>query len=332
MSGKQMGKVWDHKFSRAEQAIMLALADHANHDGGDIYPSMGKIAWKTGYSRRHVIRIVGDLRERGILVVVEEADLAKHHATEYGIDWSKAEPKKPWQAKAHSSDPSDTMSPGAEAEASDTASPSDISADPSDTMAPPSDIAMSPPSDTAVSPQPSYNRPVQPQLQPPAEEPEAAAVPGEEVVVVDEEVVESPEVQPLIVEDVVSGEVVVSEEQVLSRWQEGFNAPAPVAALRRLGREHTTNWVWLAIREADLGKANDPLPYMDAALRSWAKDGEPAPRSEPKPEPKRPRCVSDELPAVPYDELPGVREALEELKRKHPDRQPALVPAGGNDE
>jgi hypothetical protein len=54
MSVKMMGLVWDSFLPRDEKFILLAYADHANHDGKDIFPSVPTMARKTGYSERSV--------------------------------------------------------------------------------------------------------------------------------------------------------------------------------------------------------------------------------------------------------------------------------------
>lgn len=68
MSVKIMGMVWDSALPRNEKAILLAYADHADHEGGNIYPSVGRIAWKTGYDERAVQRITKRLIDKGILM------------------------------------------------------------------------------------------------------------------------------------------------------------------------------------------------------------------------------------------------------------------------
>lgn len=70
---------------------MLSLADHANHEGGNIWPSHELTAWKTGYTKRHVRRVVKSLRLKGILVVEKEATW--NRPTTYAIDWGRARPK-----------------------------------------------------------------------------------------------------------------------------------------------------------------------------------------------------------------------------------------------
>jgi hypothetical protein len=78
-----MAQVWQRKLGHPEQSILLALADHAEDDGTNVYPSVGYTAWKTGYSGRQVRRILGAMRERGVLVVVQDA--TQHRPTEYRI-------------------------------------------------------------------------------------------------------------------------------------------------------------------------------------------------------------------------------------------------------
>lgn len=68
MSVKMMGLVWDADLDRELKFVLLAYADHADHDGGSIWPAVATIAWKTGYTDRQVIRLTKRLREMGILV------------------------------------------------------------------------------------------------------------------------------------------------------------------------------------------------------------------------------------------------------------------------
>jgi hypothetical protein len=67
MSVKMMGLVWDADLPRDEKFILLAYADHADHDGHNIYPSIATIARKTGYSERSVQVITRKLQEMGTM-------------------------------------------------------------------------------------------------------------------------------------------------------------------------------------------------------------------------------------------------------------------------
>lgn len=85
-----MGQVYDLDLPGNEQAVLLSLADHANHDGGNIFPSNGLTAWKLGVSEDTVSRLKKKLVARGILVVEsEEPGRVKC----YRIDLSKGERK-----------------------------------------------------------------------------------------------------------------------------------------------------------------------------------------------------------------------------------------------
>lgn len=68
MSVKVMGIVWEANLPRNQKMVMLSYADHADHNGGNIYPSVGLMAWKTGYSERAIQSITRELEEAGILI------------------------------------------------------------------------------------------------------------------------------------------------------------------------------------------------------------------------------------------------------------------------
>jgi hypothetical protein len=78
MSAKVMGAVWDADLPRDQKFILLAYADHAEHDGSNIYPSVPKIAWKTGYSERQVQRITKELIDAKIMVKMGDSHLGTH--------------------------------------------------------------------------------------------------------------------------------------------------------------------------------------------------------------------------------------------------------------
>jgi len=68
MSVKIMGMVWDLEIGHDEKLVLLAYADHASHDGTNIYPSVRTIAEKTNYSERSIQVITRKLEEQGILI------------------------------------------------------------------------------------------------------------------------------------------------------------------------------------------------------------------------------------------------------------------------
>ncbi|WP_135506839.1 helix-turn-helix domain-containing protein [Roseovarius aestuariivivens] len=73
MSHKFTSKVWeDEDLSPTEKLVLGSLADHAN-DQGVCYPSIARLARRTGFSARTVQKAIKDLREVGKLRVDENA-------------------------------------------------------------------------------------------------------------------------------------------------------------------------------------------------------------------------------------------------------------------
>lgn len=67
MSVKVMGLVWDLPLGRDEKFVLLAYADHADHGGHSIFPSVHLVASKTGYSERSIQVITRKLEAKGLL-------------------------------------------------------------------------------------------------------------------------------------------------------------------------------------------------------------------------------------------------------------------------
>lgn len=94
MSAKQQGLVWELDIPAHQQQVLLALADHAHHDGSNARPSVDLIAWKTGRSERHVRRVLGELRETGLIEVTKHGRGGRNNPTEYQLHLDTG-PKKP---------------------------------------------------------------------------------------------------------------------------------------------------------------------------------------------------------------------------------------------
>lgn len=132
-----MGIAWEGKLPQNEKFVLLAYADHADHEGNGIFPSIGLIAWKTGYSTRNVTRIKQGLIKKGILVQTGTKDSGTQI---YRIDTEKI-PKLPDRKRNFLS--------------SDNLSPHDNLSPPPDTRVTPPLTPVSPPHDIAMSPEPS---------------------------------------------------------------------------------------------------------------------------------------------------------------------------------
>lgn len=66
--------VWESGLPPMERLVALAYADHADHEGNNIYPSLGTVATKTGMDRANVARIRRRLVEKGVMVPTQFAD------------------------------------------------------------------------------------------------------------------------------------------------------------------------------------------------------------------------------------------------------------------
>jgi DnaD/phage-associated family protein len=94
MSVKAMGMVWELDLSQRDLIVLLALADHADHFGGNVYPSLGLIAWKVGVSERTVQRSVSKLVKMGVL----ESQPRPGKTTVYVLKLDRCPKKQPYLA------------------------------------------------------------------------------------------------------------------------------------------------------------------------------------------------------------------------------------------
>lgn len=93
MSVKAMGQVWELDLPQRDLIVLLALADHADHFGGNAYPSLGLIAWKVGVSERTVQRSVSKLVKMGVL----ESQPRPGKTTVYQLQLDRCPRKQPYQ-------------------------------------------------------------------------------------------------------------------------------------------------------------------------------------------------------------------------------------------
>jgi hypothetical protein len=88
MSVKVMSAVWELDLPQNQKLVLLAFADHADDDGV-CYPSVGRVAWKTGVSERQVQRIVKKLRAAGLVVLLRNAQGGRGNAAVYQVQPQK---------------------------------------------------------------------------------------------------------------------------------------------------------------------------------------------------------------------------------------------------
>jgi hypothetical protein len=70
VSSKISGKVWELDLDPVDKLVLLALADHADHEGNNVRPGNDLLCAKTGLSERTVGKKIEKFIEKGILVPV----------------------------------------------------------------------------------------------------------------------------------------------------------------------------------------------------------------------------------------------------------------------
>jgi biotin operon repressor len=75
--------------SATRKAVAARLANYAQDDGTQVYPSLSRIAKETELSKSTVQRAIRDLRLAGVLVVVEEGGGGPRSTTKYRFDLAK---------------------------------------------------------------------------------------------------------------------------------------------------------------------------------------------------------------------------------------------------
>ena len=84
MSIRVMTHVWDcGQYNGSKLLLLLALADFAHDDGGNVYPSVDTLAQKTRCDRRTVQRNLRQLEGEGAILLVTPA--TRHGPAEYQL-------------------------------------------------------------------------------------------------------------------------------------------------------------------------------------------------------------------------------------------------------
>lgn len=73
MSVRMMSLVWEMDLPTSEKMVLLVIADHADDDGENAWPSMATIARKASVSERQAQRLVKSLASSGFLSVEDQA-------------------------------------------------------------------------------------------------------------------------------------------------------------------------------------------------------------------------------------------------------------------
>jgi hypothetical protein len=98
MSIRVMAAVWELSLPRGEKLVLLAIADHAD-DSGIAFPSVRRLAWKSGYSERQCQQVLKSLRHKQILQPVANLHGGRGHAVRYKINTQKGEVSTPFETE-----------------------------------------------------------------------------------------------------------------------------------------------------------------------------------------------------------------------------------------
>jgi hypothetical protein len=86
MSIRIMGALWGARLEPRTFLVLLAMADHADHEGGNIHPGIDLLMEKTSSSRAAVYRALADLKSTGILIPESNATGGRGKRVSYRID------------------------------------------------------------------------------------------------------------------------------------------------------------------------------------------------------------------------------------------------------
>jgi hypothetical protein len=70
MSFILMADVWRLELTPTQQHVLMAMADYADDDGRNCFPSHRRLAWKTGYTTKTIANMINGFIESGLIVVL----------------------------------------------------------------------------------------------------------------------------------------------------------------------------------------------------------------------------------------------------------------------
>jgi Helix-turn-helix domain len=86
MSFVVTGLVWKSSLKGIDKLVALRLADYANDDGSNIFPSIHTVALQCGIYDRTVQRSFRCLQDLGVLIRIRPADYGRKVPTKYRLD------------------------------------------------------------------------------------------------------------------------------------------------------------------------------------------------------------------------------------------------------
>jgi biotin operon repressor len=91
MSYRIQPLIWRAQLDPTAKLVLLKMADHADHDGANVYPSVPAIASACGLKDRAVQSAIRRLRDLGAVIEVRPADFGARRPTEYRLNLTRIE-------------------------------------------------------------------------------------------------------------------------------------------------------------------------------------------------------------------------------------------------
>jgi Helix-turn-helix domain len=73
MSFKLIAEVWRLQLTATQQHVLMAMADYADDDGRNCFPSQPRLAWKTGFTTKTIQRTIPELIAIGVVKMLRPA-------------------------------------------------------------------------------------------------------------------------------------------------------------------------------------------------------------------------------------------------------------------
>lgn len=106
MSVRMMTAVFALDIPSLEELLLIALADHADDDGNNVWPTVSYLAWKTNLSESGVRKMMARFRDMGVLIPVDRQGGGRRCSVIYRLDLEPLPRKQPFQRERKGSAPS----------------------------------------------------------------------------------------------------------------------------------------------------------------------------------------------------------------------------------
>ena len=105
MSVRMMTAVFALDVPPLEELLLIALADHADDDGNNVWPTISYLAWKTNLTDRGVRKMMARFRDTGVLTAVDREGGGRRRSVIYQLNLDPLPRKQPFERERKGSGP-----------------------------------------------------------------------------------------------------------------------------------------------------------------------------------------------------------------------------------